>query len=124
MKENLEVVMTKNGSGNMPERSKVIASLRRMSMYFKSMMAVGPQEDIEVYQANRGTVKMAIELLEHQPQVVYCKGCKYKSHHYDRFDNQYVCRKNMDKWGKIPEQDLKGHAAFWFCADGEKEKTP
>lgn len=51
----------------MADRRKVIASLQRMSTYFKSMMAVGWQGDMEVYQKHRETVNMAIELLkEHE----------------------------------------------------------
>ena len=30
--------------------------------------------------------------------VVTCEDCKYSTCYYRRFDNQYVCLKNMDKW--------------------------
>ena len=53
-------------------------------------------------------------------ETVYCKDCKYVSFHYQRFTNHYVCRKNMDKWGRIPEEDLKGHNGFYTCAYAER----
>ena len=52
------------------EEKKVIARLHRMSTYFKSMMAVGPQEAKEVYQKHRETVNMAIELIEKQEEQI------------------------------------------------------
>ena len=52
----------------MLDREKVLAKLRRMSTYFKSMMAVGWQGDKEVYQKHRETVNMAIEILKKDEQ--------------------------------------------------------
>ena len=53
--------------------------------------------------------------------VVYCKDCKHSCYYCQRFSNQYVCTKNADKYGRIPEHDLKGHHGYWFCADGERK---
>ena len=50
---------------------------------------------------------------------VSCGDCRLSTFYYKRFDNQYVCRKNMDKYGRIPEQDLKGHSADFSCGSGE-----
>lgn len=62
--------------------------------------------------------------LKDKPQeLIRCKDCKYSSYHRNRFDNQYVCTRNTDKWGKVPECDLKGHRANWFCADGERKSA-
>ena len=60
----------------------------------------------------------AIAIEDRQP-VVRCRECRYSIHYYGRFNNQYVCKRRMDAFGKIPEADLKGHNGNWFCADGE-----
>ena len=69
-------------------------------------------------------IEDTIALLKEQQDlvaVVRCKDCKYSMHFYDRFNNDYVCKKNMDKSGKIPGQDLKGHGMDWYCADGKRK---
>ena len=50
-------------------------------------------------------------------KIITCRDCKRASFHYMRFDNQYVCQKYMDKCGRIPEEDLKGHRANYTCDD-------
>ena len=55
--------------------------------------------------------------------LVLCMDCKYSEYQYKRFNNEYVCKKNMNKWGMIPEKDLKGHRGEWFCADGEQKES-
>ena len=50
-------------------------------------------------------------------KAITCGNCKKATFYYQRFDNQYVCKKNADKDGRISEQDLKGHRANYFCAD-------
>ena len=63
------------------------------------------------------------EMVRESPGVVMCRDCKFCCFYRDRVENEYVCIKNMDKWGRIPENDLKGHRANWFCADGKRKET-
>lgn len=58
----------------MPDREDVIKRLRIMSVYFKSMMAVGYHGDMEIYQRQRETINMAIELLKEQ-ETELCDRC-------------------------------------------------
>ena len=67
-------------------------------------------------------ISNAVNYLESQPEVVLCKDCKYATYYHERFSDNYVCKKNMDKDGKIPKHDLKGHNGWWFCADGVKKE--
>lgn len=54
-------------------------------------------------------------------EVVRCKDCKFSQFMHDRFTDEYICLKNMDGCGMIPEEDSKGHRADWFCADGRRK---
>ena len=108
----------------MPDIKEVIASLRRMSTYYKSMMAVGSQEDMEIYTRHREIVNMAIELLGQQQnqitmmkmiygdpgtvvgELVRCKDCK----HYGNAYNHWYCNR-LERLA----------AENWYCADGERK---
>lgn len=111
----------------MPEVKEVIASLRRMSTYYKSMMAVGSQEDIEIYTSHREVVNKAIELLgEQQNQItmmkmiygdfgtvvgelVRCKDCKHKEESVSPYGMVWCSRLHC------------GCCDDWYCADGERK---
>ena len=56
-------------------------------------------------------------------KAITCGNCKKATFYYQRFDNQYVCRKNMDKYGRIPEEDIKGHRANFSCVNGEPKDS-
>ena len=50
----------------MPDREKVIKRLRRVSYYFKSLLAVGWQGDADIYREHMVSVNMALALLREQ----------------------------------------------------------
>ena len=73
------------------------------------------------FQCRKNLCMDVLTILKNRQDVVRCKDCKYSTYYYERFGNNYVCKKNMDNNGKIPSHDLKGHNGWWFCADGERE---
>ena len=50
----------------MADREKVIERLKRVSYYFKSLLAVGWQGNADIYREHRESVNMAISLLKEQ----------------------------------------------------------
>lgn len=60
--------------------------------------------------------------VQRDSEIVRCKDCKKSCLFRDRFHSAYVCTKNMDKTGRIPDEDLKGHDGGYFCADGERKE--
>ncbi len=51
-------------------------------------------------------VKILLEMLKEQPEIVHCKNCK---HGCDWDDGRWKCIKNGGM-----------HVPYWFCADGER----
>jgi hypothetical protein len=54
----------------MPDREKVIDRLQKVSRYFKSMMMVGYDGDLDIYREHRESVKMAIAMLKEQEKRI------------------------------------------------------
>lgn len=54
----------------MPDREKVIERLKRVSYYFKRLLAVGWQGDADIYREYRESVNMAIALLKEQDERI------------------------------------------------------
>lgn len=50
----------------MPDREKIIKRLGKVSYYFKSLLAVGWQGDVDIYREHMESVNMALELLKKQ----------------------------------------------------------
>ena len=89
-----------------PDREKVVERLRRVSYYFKSLLAVGWQGDADTYREHRESVNMAIALLkEQEPEKVLsmehdpldpgyydlignCPGCNA---HIEQLTNRHYC---------------------------------
>ena len=99
----------------MADRETVIKRLERVSYYFKSLLAVGWQGDADIYREHMETVRMAINLLEEQPEIVRCEDCKYLYHLWwlDEKNEKkcYICNKHT--FTGMREEE-------WFCADGER----
>ena len=54
----------------MPDREQVIERLKRVSYYFKRLLAVGWQGDADIYREHRESVNMAIALLKEQDERI------------------------------------------------------
>ena len=92
----------------MADRKNVIKRLRKVSYYFKSLLAVGWQGDADIYREHIESVNMAIAMLKEQPDVIRCNDCA----EYHEWDGGKICMRLGSYYGDVPPD--------WFCAYGRK----
>ena len=111
----------------------MIVHIEKLIRHLRSQIESADKVDSEFVYLTKREAEGCLELAEAQdviqemvkdaPVVVMCRDCMFCCYYLERVENEYVCIKNMDKWGRIPENDLKGHRANWYCADGKRKET-